>query len=112
MLRWKDEMQILRKILNKIEPHFNNNGKLSNLYPIFEATDSFLFSSANKTQSGPHVRDSIDIKRVMFFVIISIPLLSFLLYLILNSFSFSISRSWLIYQEYFLLMGLNFLEIL
>ena len=81
MLRLKDEMQILRKILNKIEPHFINNGKLSNLYPIFEATDSFLFSSANKTQSGPHVRDSIDIKRVMFFVLISMmPALFFGIY--------------------------------
>ena len=74
-------MQILRKILNKIEPHFINNGKLSNLYPIFEATDSFLFSSANKTQSGPHVRDSIDIKRVMFFVLIAMmPALFFGIY--------------------------------
>ena len=74
-------MQILRKILNKIEPHFNNNGKFSNLYPIFEATDSFLFSSANKTQSGPHVRDSIDIKRVMFFVLIAMmPALFFGIY--------------------------------
>ena len=35
-------MQFLHKLLGKIEPHFNNNGKLSHLYPIYEAVDTFL----------------------------------------------------------------------
>ncbi|SVC09871.1 uncharacterized protein METZ01_LOCUS262725, partial [marine metagenome] len=74
-------MQFLRKILNKIEPHFIDNGKFSNFYPIYEAADSFLFSSANKTKSGPHMRDAIDIKRVMFFVLIAMmPALIFGIY--------------------------------
>ena len=74
-------MQFLRRILNKIEPHFIDNGKFSNFYPIYEAADSFLFTSANKTKSGPHMRDAIDIKRVMFFVLIAMmPALIFGIY--------------------------------
>ena len=62
---------IIQNILDKIEPYFSRNGKLSKYYPIYEAADTFLFSPSDKTQSGPHIRDAIDIKRVMFFVIIA-----------------------------------------
>ena len=74
-------MKFLKNILNSIEPHFLDDGKLSKFYPIFEATDSFLFTPSDKTHSGPHIRDSIDIKRVMFFVLIAmIPSLIFGIY--------------------------------
>ena len=74
-------MKFLKNILNSIEPHFLDDGKLSKFYPIFEATESFLFTPSDKAHSGPHVRDSIDIKRVMFFVLIAmIPSLIFGIY--------------------------------
>ncbi len=74
-------MKILRSILDKIEPHFKENGKLSVLYPLYEAADSFLYTPSDKTDYAPHIRDSIDIKRVMFFVVISmIPCLLFGIY--------------------------------
>ena len=74
-------MQFMRNILDKIEPHFSKDGKFSKYYPIYEAADTFLFSPSIKTQSGPHIRDAIDIKRVMFFVIIAMmPALFFGIY--------------------------------
>ena len=42
------------------------------LHPVFEATDTILFSTDERTSTGPHIRDSVDIKRVMILVVISL----------------------------------------
>tara|TARA_B110000438_G_C15725633_1_gene611880 strand:- start:17 stop:1204 length:1188 start_codon:yes stop_codon:yes gene_type:complete len=65
-------MNWLRKFLDNIEPNFKKGGKLEKLYPLYEATDTILFSTDEKTESGPHIRDSVDIKRVMILVVISL----------------------------------------
>ena len=65
-------MKWLRDILDKIAPTFKADGKLEKLYPIFEATDTILFSTDERTHSGPHIRDSIDVKRVMILVVIAL----------------------------------------
>ena len=65
-------MKWLRNLLDKVSPFFEKDGKLEALYPLFEATDTILFSTDEKTESGPHIRDSIDIKRVMILVVISL----------------------------------------
>jgi len=65
-------MKILDDFFQKIEHHFLKGGKLEKLYPLFEATDSFLFGSSGTTQSAPHVRDAIDLKRIMITVIIAL----------------------------------------
>ena len=65
-------MDWLRKILDDIEPNFKKGGKLEKFYPLFEATDTILFSTDERTHSGPHIRDSVDIKRVMILVVISL----------------------------------------
>lgn len=65
-------MKWLRNLLDKVSPFFEKGGKLEALYPLFEATDTILFSTDEKTESGPHIRDSIDIKRVMILVVISL----------------------------------------
>ena len=71
-------LKFLQNILNKSKPHFEKGGKLENLYPVFEATDTILFSTDEVTESGPHIRDSIDTKRIMILVVISlIPLYLF-----------------------------------
>ena len=62
----------LQKLIKNIEPKFTNEGPLQRFFPIFEATESFLFSTAEKTNSGPHVRDSVDIKRVMILVVLAL----------------------------------------
>ena len=65
-------MKWLRKILDNLEPNFKKGGKLEKLYPLYEATDTILFSTDERTQSGPHIRDSVDIKRVMILVVIAL----------------------------------------
>ena len=65
-------MNWLRKILDNLEPNFKKGGKLEKLYPLYEATDTILFSTDERTQSGPHIRDSVDIKRVMILVVIAL----------------------------------------
>ena len=74
-------MQLLRKMLSSVETKFSGNGKLAKYYPIYEALDSFLFTLPDSTKNGPHIRDSVDIKRVMFFVVIAmLPALFFGIY--------------------------------
>jgi Na+-transporting NADH:ubiquinone oxidoreductase subunit B len=51
---------------------FDKGGKLEKFHPLFEATDTILFSTDERTKSGPHIRDSIDIKRVMILVVMSL----------------------------------------
>ena len=65
-------LSILRKMLDKDRDKFEEGGSLEKLYPIFEATDTILFSTDEVTESGPHIRDSIDTKRVMILVVIAL----------------------------------------
>ena len=65
-------------------------------YPVWEATDTILFSTDKQTSSGPHIRDNMDIKRVMFSVVIAlIPCYLFGAYNIgyLNALALEVSRS-------------------
>jgi len=65
-------MKWLRNILDKVAPTFKDGGKLENFFPIFVATDTILFSTDERTHSGPHIRDSVDVKRVMILVVIAL----------------------------------------
>ena len=65
-------LRFLYNTLNKAKPHFEKGGKFERLYPVFEATDTILFSTDEITKSGPHIRDSIDTKRIMILVVISL----------------------------------------
>jgi Na+-transporting NADH:ubiquinone oxidoreductase subunit B len=56
-------------LLDKIRPAFEPGGKLEKLYPLFEATDTFLYTTDEVTTVGPHVRDSMDLKRIMTLVV-------------------------------------------
>ena len=62
-------MKFLYSMIEKARPTFEDGGKLEKFYPLFEATESLLFTTSEKTKSGPHIRDSIDIKRVMILVV-------------------------------------------
>lgn len=52
--------------------HFAKGGRLARWYPLYEAFDSFLFGSNEKTLRAPHIRDSIDLKRIMTTVLIAL----------------------------------------
>ena len=59
-------MKALRRFLDRVvEPHFEKGGRFAKLFPLYEALDTFLYAPASVTRSGAHVRDGIDLKRVM-----------------------------------------------
>lgn len=65
-------MKSLNKFFLDIKPHFEEGGKYQRLYPLYEAFDSFLFSTTKSTPGAPHIRDSVDLKRIMITVIIAL----------------------------------------
>ncbi|MDX2501262.1 MAG: NADH:ubiquinone reductase (Na(+)-transporting) subunit B [Deltaproteobacteria bacterium] len=62
-------MKPIRQFLEKIRPAFEEGGKLTILFPLFEATDTFLYTTDDVTTVEPHVRDSMDLKRIMMIVV-------------------------------------------
>ena len=62
-------MKFLMDMQNKFRPLFGKGGKLEKLHPLFDAGDTFLFTPDTVTDRGAHVRDAVDLKRVMMFVI-------------------------------------------
>ncbi|GAB3110705.1 NADH:ubiquinone reductase (Na(+)-transporting) subunit B [Aestuariicella hydrocarbonica] len=55
----------LRKFLDNIEPHFHKGGKFENFYALYEAIDTGLYRPNDVTKSTAHVRDGVDLKRIM-----------------------------------------------
>jgi len=51
--------------MDALAPHFVKGGKLSMLYPAFEAIDTALYTPGQVTAGASHVRDSMDLKRIM-----------------------------------------------
>ncbi|MDA3905313.1 MAG: NADH:ubiquinone reductase (Na(+)-transporting) subunit B [Bacteroidales bacterium] len=71
-------MKILRDYLDKIKPNVEKGGKFHYLHSTFEAFETFLFVPRTVTKKGSHIRDSIDLKRTMFMVVVAlIPALLF-----------------------------------
>ena len=65
-------MNFLKKILAESGKLFEKGKPLSFAYPLWEATDTILLSTSSQNKSGPHIRDNMDIKRTMFFVVIAL----------------------------------------
>jgi Na+-transporting NADH:ubiquinone oxidoreductase subunit B len=65
-------MKFLSKFMENLGVHFEKGGPLERWYPLYEAFDSFLFGSNQTTKIAPHVRDSIDLKRIMTTVLIAL----------------------------------------
>jgi len=55
----------LRKYLDKLEPHFEEGGRFEKFYALWEAFDTFLYTPSSVTQTTSHVRDGVDLKRIM-----------------------------------------------
>ena len=64
-------MKPIRTFLDKLEPLFTKGGRFENLYALFEAVDTFFFSPPDLARGSPHVRDALDLKRVMITVVIA-----------------------------------------
>lgn len=61
----------LRKILDDIEPLFAKGGRLHRFEALYEMVDTIFYSPADRTRSAPHLRDGIDLKRVMIYVFLA-----------------------------------------
>ncbi len=55
----------LRRILDDVAPHFEKGGRFEKYYPLFEAVDTIFYTPNKVTVSEPHVRDGVDLKRIM-----------------------------------------------
>jgi Na+-transporting NADH:ubiquinone oxidoreductase subunit B len=55
----------LRSILDKMEPQFHKGGKHEKWYALYEAVDTVFYKPASVTRATSHVRDGIDLKRMM-----------------------------------------------
>ncbi|WP_217895614.1 NADH:ubiquinone reductase (Na(+)-transporting) subunit B [Oceanospirillum sanctuarii] len=55
----------LRKILDNMEPHFHKGGKYENWYALYEAVDTIFYAPGSTTKTTAHVRDGVDLKRMM-----------------------------------------------
>ena len=55
----------LKHFFEKLEPHFTEGGKLAKYYPLYEATVTIFYTPGLVTRGASHVRDAIDLKRMM-----------------------------------------------
>ena len=58
----------LKDTLERIEPQFEKGGKYEKWYALYEAVATILYTPGTVTQSRTHVRDRIDLKRIMILV--------------------------------------------
>jgi len=65
-------MTPLRRLLDRLHPLFKEDGRLEKLYPLYEALDTFLYTPGEVTKNPSHVRDGMDVKRMMSFVVIAL----------------------------------------
>ena len=71
----------LRNYLNKIKPNFEKDGKLHALHSLFDGFETFLFVPNRTSQTGVHIHDAIDSKRIMSMVVLALmPALLFGMY--------------------------------
>ncbi|MDL1859665.1 NADH:ubiquinone reductase (Na(+)-transporting) subunit B [Betaproteobacteria bacterium PRO7] len=64
-------MRVLRAALDRQARHFEKGGKLEKFYPLWEAIDTFFYTPASVTRTGAHVRDALDLKRMMILVVVA-----------------------------------------
>ena len=50
---------------------FEKGGKYEKYYALYEMVDTFLYHVNDKTKSAPHIRDHLDMKRMMTYVVLA-----------------------------------------
>ena len=64
-------MSAVRRYLDRIHPLFAKGGPYENFYALYEMVDTFIYTPPDVTREAPHVRDGLDLKRVMTYVVIA-----------------------------------------
>lgn len=64
-------MKPLRRMLDRMQPLFVPGGKFERYHALYEMVDTLFYSPSDVTRGAPHVRDAIDLKRVMIMVVVA-----------------------------------------
>jgi Na+-transporting NADH:ubiquinone oxidoreductase subunit B len=64
-------MKTLRAFLDRVGRNFEPGGRLERFHPFWEAADTFFYAPGSVTKGGAHVRDALDLKRMMMTVVIA-----------------------------------------
>ncbi len=62
----------MRKFIDKIKPAFEKGGKFGFLHSTFDAFESFLYVPDTVTRKGSHIRDCVDLKRIMIIMVLAL----------------------------------------
>ncbi len=65
-------MKKLRQLLDRMEPSFKEGGRFHLFHSMFEAVDTFLYTPGEVTHSASHVRDALNLKRMMSLVMLAL----------------------------------------
>ncbi len=65
-------MKAIRKILDNIKPHVQKGGKFEMFHSTFDAVETLFFVSDKVTTKGSHIRDGVDMKRTMIWVVLAL----------------------------------------
>ena len=103
-----------RKLLDKAGRPFHPGGQLAGLFYLFEAIDTFFYTPGKITRGAVHVRDFMDLKRMMITVFVALMPAVFMAFyntglqanLVLQSLGNAANFTW--QQRLMLALGLNF----
>jgi Na+-transporting NADH:ubiquinone oxidoreductase subunit B len=74
-------MSALRDLLDRAGKPFEKGGRLERLAPLYEAADTLFYTPSRVTRTGAHVRDALDLKRMMMLVVVAaLPCVAMALY--------------------------------
>ena len=59
----------MRRFLDRLYPLFARGGRFAKYHALYEMVDTLLYTPSDVTRGAPHVRDAIDLKRVMIIVV-------------------------------------------
>lgn len=60
------------QIESKLKALFSSGGRWRQLRPLYDAVDNFLWTPGTVTRMAPHVRDTMDLKRMMITVVVAL----------------------------------------
>ncbi len=55
----------LRQLLDSVHHHFEEGGRFEKYYAVYEAVDTIFYTPGHVTAGASHVRDAVDLKRIM-----------------------------------------------
>lgn len=63
---------MIRRLFDTLRPHFEEKGKLHAFFPLYEALDTFFYTPSSVTPTASHIRDGLDLKRMMTIVVVAL----------------------------------------